>query len=211
MKKKAEREKYIILEEFKALLLAARDNDRDYMMLYLTGNLGLRVGELIRLRRQDFHYKEKYISIPTLKQETKVGSSKGTIKQGELPKKYIDIPLDEGMTEKIKEYIINHRIMGWLFLDNEKVRGAARAKRSHVPDWKAKRIFKKYARKAKLNPHYSIHSLRHFKGIETYKQFKDIRAVMVMLRHRSPRSSYVYTTMDLEGKRTLIKDMKVIE
>lgn len=211
MKKKLEREKYIILEEFKTLLQASKVSDRDYMMLYIAGNLGLRVGELIRLRKQDFHYKEKYISIPTLKQETKVGAPKGTIKQGELPKKYIDIPLDEGMVEKIKEYIINCEIIGWLFPDNEKIKRATKARRSHVPDWKAKRIFKKYARKAQLNPHYSIHSLRHFKGIETYKQLKDIRAVIIILRHRNPRSSYGYTTMDLEGKRTLMKDIKVIE
>lgn len=200
--KKTEREKYINKEEFIALLKAAKKDSRSYMLFFLAGNLGMRIGEAVRLRKLDISFKEKYISVPTLKREGKKGVNLGSIQVGNLPKTYVDVPVGDNILEKIQEFIKLNNIKKWLFAEKS---GA------HIPEWKAKRLFKRYARKAKLNAAYSVHSLRHYKGIEVYKKFKDIRAVQLVLRHRNINSSVVYTTMDMEAKRNITEQLEVVE
>ena len=60
---KAPRDRYLDGEEFRALLRAARDQrnarlaDRDHFLLWLTGRMGVRVGELVRLSAGAFQFR----------------------------------------------------------------------------------------------------------------------------------------------------------
>jgi integrase len=199
--KKTERDKYLTEVEFKTLLETARSNETAYMLFFLQGNLGLRIGEVIRLRYVDINFRERYINIPTLKQNIKPGVVNGTIKTGQLPKTYISTPVNDSVLKKVHAYVKTNKLRGWLFPDGK----------AHIPDWKAKRMFKLSAHAAKLNPLYSTHALRHFKGIETYKKFKDIRAVMAILRHKRIDTSVRYTIMDVDAKRSLTDAMDTVE
>lgn len=199
--KKTDKQKYLNEEEFVKFLKAIKD-DTDYILFFIMGNLGLRVGEGIRLRIEDIDWKGKYIKIPTLKQGIKKDSKKGSLPYGKLPETYIDIPLDKIMIIIIGQYILNKKIKsGWLFPYRE----------AHIPKWLVQRKFKGYVKKAGLDSIYSVHSLRHYKGVQIYSQLKDIRAVQVLLRHKNINSSTVYTTMDLDKKRDLIKGLEVIK
>jgi integrase len=202
IKKPSKREKYIEPGEFRKLLEHA-SNEKWYMLLYITGNLGLRVGEAVRLRREDFHFKDGFVNVPTLKQGGHKGEkAKGKIQRGQLPDVYDAITAPESFLNRVSIYFENYKIKTWIFIEKDKL---------HIPEWKAQRIFKAVAKNAGLNPRYSIHALRHCRGIAVYKAYKDIRAVQALLRHRNINSSVVYTEMDLDAKRELTDNMEVVE
>lgn len=200
--KKTDKQKYLTEKEYQAFLNSIKD-EYLYTFFFLMGNLGLRVGEAIRLRRCDINLDEEYIKIPTLKQDGKKGINKGSIKQGELPATYIDIPIDDEISKILSNHIKRFNIKGqqWLFSN----------KNNHLPKWKAQRYFKKYAKKAGLDKVLSIHSLRHYRGVSAYKGLKDIRAVQLLLRHKNINSTQTYTTMDLDAKRELTNKLKIIK
>lgn len=199
---KSNRDKYLTKEEFQQLLLAAQNKPYWYMMFYLAGNLGLRGGELVRLRVEHIDQRNCSLKIPTLKQEGKKGIKRGSIRRGKMPSTFIDTPISQVMVDKILEYVTVNQRKGWLFPAEDGI---------HFPEWKWRRGFKFFAEKAKLNPKYSPHSLRHCKGILTYRKFKDIKAVQALLRHRSISSTEVYTHLDLDAKRELTTQLEDIE
>ncbi len=203
---KTARDKYLTTEEFAALLQAVKGNAYWYMLFYLQGNLGLRVGEVVRLRTEHLDTANCSIKIPTLKQEGHKGIHKGSISRNVIPKTLIDMPVSEVMMEKITSYLTDHRYKykgkGWLFPYKDG---------GHVPEYFVRRAFKSAIRHAKLSPIYSPHSLRHCKGIQAYRKLKDIRAVQALLRHRNISSTVTYTHLDLEAKRELTNELDVIE
>lgn len=169
-------------------------------MLYLLGNLGLRVGEGIRLRVTDVDFVNKCLHTPTLKQGKQKGVVKGSLPDGQLPETYIDLPLDDLTIKMLKHYIKTYAPKNWLFP----------WKGSHLPQRKARGLFKHYAATARLDPCYSVHSLRHFKGVVAYAALGDIRAVQLLLRHKSIASTQCYTEMSLDAKRKLSEKVKPI-
>jgi len=201
-KKKSLTRKHITEEEFSKLLDVTK-NDRDYMLLFICGNFGLRVGELVRLRVSDIVMEDNnyYLRIPTLKRNIRKGIVKGSIKRGQLPETYEDIPFPSmEILNFIKKYIDKYKLENWFFPWKD----------SHLPEYTACRIFKRYAKKIKLNPEYSIHCLRHFKGYQIYKSKTDLKAVQTILRHKSIRTTEVYAEADLETKKKILEDVPVI-
>ena len=202
-KKKTSRQKYLTEDEYKRLLGVIR-NERDYVLFFLCGNLGLRVGELVRLRVSDIMKDEKgyYLKIPTLKRGVVKGKVKGTIQRGELPKTYEDIPLSSDLApirEILNKYILKYKIKSWIF----PYRGL------HLPEYTVARYFKSYVRKAGLDPRYSIHALRHFKGFCTYKQTVDLKSVQILLRHRDIKTSSIYADANLDSKRKIVEGLEL--
>lgn len=196
---KTGKQKYLSSEEFRKLLQVIPE-DRDYLLFFLLGNLGLRVGEGIRLRVEDIDLTNRCLHTPTLKQGTKKGIIRGKIKHGKLPDVYIDLPLDDITLKMLTEYIKSYKITSWLFPLGK----------SHLPDWVVMKAFKRYAKQAGLDDCYSVHSLRHFKGVTAYRELKDIRAVQLLLRHKSISSTQIYTEMDLDSKRKLTERLKIV-
>lgn len=197
---KTSKQKYLNQEEYAALLKVIREQ-QDYMLFFLLGNLGLRVGEAVRLRKQDIDQRKCYVRIPTLKCGMHKGEKHGCLPRGRLPKVYHDMPVATLVMQMLLQYIKQFKIKTWLFPDQDKC---------HVPTWKAQRKFKRYARQAGLDKVYSVHALRHYKGVTAYQQLKDIRAVQLLLRHKNINSTVTYTTMDLEGKRQLIDVLPIV-
>ena len=203
---KTARDKYLSKEEFSSLLkatTASRVNaDYWWLIFFLMGNLGLRGGEAVRLRVEHIDTKNCAIRVPTLKQEGKKGEKKGSIKRGQMPVTLIDTPVSQIVMDKVTNYIKSNNRRGWIFPEKDGL---------HLSEDKMRKAFKFFAHKAKLNPIYSPHSLRHCKGIQTYRKLKDIRAVQAMLRHRNINSTVVYTHLDLDAKRELSDNLEVME
>lgn len=196
-KHKNQRDKYVTLEEYKAILNAARVNMDHYTMLMLAGNAGLRVGEVVRLKAEHVKEKEGYILIPTLKQERK-----GRIGRGDMPETLIETPVSADVLDILRRYLKYYkRKSGWVFPYKDGI---------HWPTWYAQRVFKHYAHLAGLSERYSIHSLRHFRGMYLYKEIGDIRGVQELLRHKSITSTMVYTTMDIDTKKRLITKVEAV-
>ncbi|MBM3238642.1 hypothetical protein FJZ31_20290 [Candidatus Poribacteria bacterium] len=55
------------------------------------------------------------------------------------------------------------------------------------------KLFKKYARQAKLDKQASIHSLRHSCGVHSLESGLDIREVQDLLGHRNIQNTMIYT------------------
>lgn len=193
------RQKNITREEYSLLLeMAKKENYRNYFLLLLLGNLGLRVGEGVRLRKEDIDFKNGIIKIPTLKRVTK--EKRGTIKKNVLPADYEILPFAEELIKECKHYLKKYKIICWLF--------KGRKKGDHLDESTAKTIFLKYVTALKIKA--SIHSLRHFKGYTLYEDTGDIKKVQIWLRHRSVMSTMIYTQPTLELKRKIAEQTKVI-
>lgn len=166
------------------------------------GNLGLRIGEVVRLQVKHIDRQNKAIKVPTLKQEGKKGINHGRIKRGDIPKTLIEIPISDIMLKNIMDYVKDHKRTSWIFPYSDGL---------PIPEWLVRRTFKKAVKKANLNPIYSPHSLRHCRGVKAYKQVKDIRAVQALLRHKNINSTVVYTHLDLDTKREITDKLEDVE
>jgi integrase len=188
--------KIITSDQFNAILgLAKRHSPRDYLLLFLCGNLGLRVSELIRLRVTDLGSGQ--IRIPKLKI---MGRSKdGRIKKNEIPEDGEWIALPNEIRVEIEKYLTHYRIgAGFIFPGRD----------GHLTRMSAQDIFYRYAKKIGINA--SIHSLRHFRGSTIYSQYKDIYAVALALRHKSLESSKVYATTTMETRSEMLRNAGII-
>lgn len=206
MIKKTDKQKYLTKEQFSRFLEDIK-NPYFYTLFYVIGNYGLRVGEAIRLRIQDIDFNNKYIKIPTLKQD----KNKGSLEYGKLPETYIDMPLDKKTAFLLSNFvkIVKMPKGDWLFPYKANYY-KGKNKLAHIPKWLVQRKFKHYAKQAGLDSAYSVHSLRHYKGISIYKNLKDIRAVQLLLRHKNINSTVIYTTMSLEDKREMFDKIMII-
>jgi integrase len=183
------RSKSITKEQYQNILDLAKKNLRDWFFLYLIGNWGLRVGEAIRLRVEDFSFRDKTVKIPRIKIR-----GKGILERGKLSGSWDEMPFEERPIEHLEGYLNTYNIKeGWLFPGLNSL---------HLSESRAQKIFYFYSRKIGIKA--SIHSLRHYKGYSLYKSTIDILAVKTVLRHRSIRSSEIYTEPTLEMKRRIM-------
>lgn len=196
--KRTDRDRYLDPGEFRSLLEAASEDPRAYTLLALAGNLGLRVGEAVRLRLEDVQ--ETRIAIPTLKKdgltkrEKRAGhTSRGRIRRNQLPRRYESLPLPEEISDLLQEWIRTSRPETWVF--------PGRA--GHLSERTAERLFERYRGAAGLNGAYSFHALRHTRGMAVQRRERDILAVKTALRHSNLRSSAFYVSMDEEEKRKM--------
>ncbi len=191
---KLKREKYLLEDEYKRLLYAARTrphkNAKRDLALLATGGLGgLRAIEIVGFRHGDTdRLDEKVLRVRTAKRR-KV--------------QYDDVAAPPNLVAVLKAYI-------------RSLPAAQRQPWERVfplTTRQAGRIFKIHARIAGLNPRYSIHSLRHFRGIMAYQKEKDINFAKESLRHASLASTqtYVHTVDMLQKGAALDVDMDLSE
>lgn len=190
-----QKKKFLDKEEFKKLLeLAKKTDDRDYILFLIAGNLGLRVGEVVRLRKQDLDFNEKTINVPTLKQK-----SKGPLKRGKLPEIYVKLPGENIMNNKIFQSYINSVYLKqseFLFPGKDK-------KHSYLSESGAQKTFKMYLKK--LGIRASFHSLRHFRGDSIYKETLDLLSVSKILRHKSLKYARTYVHPGMKEMRRYLE------
>lgn len=182
-----ERIRYIVADEFEALLKACRKDPRAYAAFYTKGNLGLRVGELVSLTPQQLHPDRRDFTILTLKQKKRN-------KKGELKPPAIDtVPADPDVLQNILTYAKSidcgpaERI--WPYTTRT------------VMNW-----WTKYAKKAGLyiagtpagddgfgaKRGRGIHCLRHFKAFHAKQAGAELKTTAQLLRHRSIASTMIY-------------------
>ena len=189
---KLERDKYLVEDEFKRLIYAARtrphvNSERDYAMLATTGLCGLRDVELIGVRHADLARLNEKPSVVRVR----------TAKRRKV--QYDDVAVPPTAVNAIVVYL--------------KTLGPADRRPFDrvfpVSTRQAGRIFKQYAKIAGLNPKYSIHALRHYRGVSLYMAHHDIVLVKEALRHASLASTqiYVHTVDQIEKASAVDVDM----
>jgi len=166
---KLTRDKYLDHDEFKALLRTAttrkhKNAVRDLALLAVGGLSGCRVGELVALTRDRvlLDNTPPLITIYRLKRRKPVLD---------------DIALPATAARYLAVYL--------------------ETADPHVRVWpisttQAARVFKHYAKLAGLNQKYSIHALRHYRGLSLYEATHNLELVREALGHANINTTQIY-------------------
>jgi len=176
--------RYLNIEESKKLLssVSGKYAERDYAILTLFLNCGLRLSELVN------------INLNKIKNDTITVIGKGN--------KERTIYLNNACKQAIEEYlkvrpVDNVKDKQALFLSERKQR---------ISNKTVQHIVKKYIKIAGLDPErYSTHKLRHTAATLMYKYGSvDIRALQEILGHESVSTTEIYTHVDNEQLRNAV-------
>lgn len=178
---------YLTLDQSKLLLNSVEDGafkERDYCMLILFLNCGLRLSELCS------------IDISKIKEDTLTIIGKGN--------KERTVYLNDVCIEAIKNYIMIRSGKSDKIIDKDALfisRNYTRINKRSV-----ERIVKKYIEKAGLtNDKYTPHKLRHTAATLMYKYGNvDIRSLQKILGHENISTTQIYTHVDDEKLRQAV-------
>jgi len=148
-------------------LLNAEANPKHRLLLMLTYSSGLRVSEVVALKKEHVDFKHRTL---------KIFGAKGN-------KDRVTI-LSDRAAAFLQEYCRRYKITTWLFPGNN-------GKHLHIRS--AQNIFEKAAHKAQIHKDASIHSLRHTFATHLLEGGTDIKYIQALLGHSSVRTTERYT------------------
>lgn len=176
---------YLTLDQSKSLLnnIDGRNRERDYAIIVLFLNCGMRLSELIS------------IDITRIKGDTLTVIGKGN--------KERTIYLNTAAINSINQYISVRPKEG--LLDKDALFLSERKRR--IDKSTVEKLVKKYVRNAGLyGEKYTPHKLRHTAATLMYKYGNvDIRALQQILGHESVATTQIYTHLDDERLREAVK------
>lgn len=168
-------------------LIAARDS----FMTLLGLHSGLRVGELAVLRNRDFMLYDNYAFIH--------------VRHGKGKKERL-VRVGEELVRAYREFCEYKKGFGLKVDDDSIVLCKVNSEKLSVRALQL--AFKKIAHLAKLDPHYSIHCLRHTYGTNLYQASgNNIRLVQKQLGHSSISVTEVYADVVEEDATKAIKGL----
>lgn len=156
---------------------------RDRAILELLYGCGLRVSELLDLRKEDLFLKEDFIRV-----------------KGKGSKERI-IPLGEKAKNAIIEYMtasrpaFNKKISSFLFLTK------SGNKLSRMGLWKR---FQKYIVKSGIRKEFTPHTLRHSFATHLLERGASLRTVQILLGHSDISTTQIYTHVDRNYLREIL-------
>ena len=156
---------------------------RNLAIIALAYEAGLRIGEVVRLNKEDFRPEKKEIVIHRLK--TKGGE----------PEDHV-VPLSDYVVDVLQEYL---RVRGE---DGCEALFACGEPPHRCSKEMIRQIFKKFARIIGKE-HITFHTLRRSRGTHLYLEGKDPMTIAKLLHHKNPASTAVYvlpTSEDLRRK-----------
>jgi integrase/recombinase XerD len=163
-------------EEVEALLLAPVVSDplgsRDRAMLEVLYATGLRVSELVNLRREQLNLNQGVIRILSDGGRERV------------------IPLGDGAIRAIKEF--NDGARDEILLEHETDYLFPTRRGNHMTRQAFWHIVKRYARKSGLAKVLSPHTLRHAFAVHLLNHGTDLRVVQILLGHRDLSTTQIY-------------------
>lgn len=154
---------------------------RDKAILELLFSSGLRVSELVGLKKEDVNLTKEEFHILG-----KGGKSRVVF-------------LSETARHWIKKYLSIRKDMNpYLFIPHDKRKGKEIAKSSeaideHLTPRTVQRVVKKYAKLAGITKPVTPHTLRHSYATDLLQNGADIRSVQLMLGHSSIVTTQIYT------------------
>lgn len=187
-------------DQYKAILTGAEKRPRDWMILFLCGNLGLRISEILHLKPTYF-IEGTGVEVVRRKKKT-------------LKKSVLDV---SDQVFPIVEDYVRHAGIGsddWIFPGQSgpcfrvrKEGGQAIGKErlcdgGHMSIRWAQLIWDGALRRIGLKVKgRGIHTLRHYDGTRYYERTKDLRATQLHLDHSSPAITQKYAdVVDMREK-----------
>lgn len=188
--------KYLTLEESKKLLNAtiSKDNEdenslRDYAIITLFLNCGIRLSELVGINLKDITFSECKLNV--------IG--KGN--------KERTIYLNKACMNALKDYIDNARPKEGIHYESKDALFLSQ-RRERISNRTVQYIVKKELQKAGLDTtKYSVHKLRHTAATLMYQYGNtDIRALQELLGHKSISTTEIYTHVDNSQVRKAVEN-----
>jgi site-specific recombinase XerD len=158
-------------------LLDMEKNPKHRLLLMLTYSSGLRVSEVVALRKEH---------IDTARKTLLIRSGKGRRDRYTL--------LSDRAAKFVKEYCAAYNIEGWLF--------PGIPSRTHLSIRSAQSIFDKALHTAGIPKAISIHSLRHTFATHLLENGTDIKYIQELLGHASLKTTQRYTHI---ARRSLLR------
>ncbi|CAG7639339.1 Tyrosine recombinase XerC [Paenibacillus solanacearum] len=159
-------------------LLESVHNLKHKAILYLTYSSGLRVGEVVRLRKQDLDHERKTL----------------WVRQGKGRKDRLTL-LSEAAYEVVRAYCDHEKPEEWLF--------PGQMDRRHLTERSAQKVFEHALASAGLTKKVSIHALRHSFATHLLEGGIDIRYIQELLGHQSSRTTERYTHVAVKDVRRI--------
>ena len=156
---------------------AVKGNLKHELLLKLCYGMGLRVSEIVKLKKTDIDLNRMQVLIE---------QDKG--------KKDRYVPLPESVLDSIRVYYAKYKPDNYIF---EGQNGGHYSVRS------AQVVFKNTLSKANINKKIGIHGLRHSYATHLIEQGTDIRFVQDLLGHNSIRRTMVYTNLTDSTRRKI--------
>ena len=149
-------------------ILSILNNPKHRLLLILTYSSGLRVSEVVALKREHIDLSRGIIYV----------------KQGKGRKDRCTI-ISQKAACLIAEYFSSHNIQTWLF--------PGQPVSHHLSVRSAQKIFDNAIRQSNIHKEVSIHSLRHTFATHLLENGTDIRYIQALLGHSSIRTTERYT------------------
>ena len=187
---KVERLKFLEHPDYiKLLKVAKASSSRNYILLLLMGELGLRVSEATNLRIADITDDGNYMTFRI-----------GTLKQRGGKRPVQEVILGKLPSATVREYLKKHdyKPTDWIF----------RTYVGHLTRSVVFRFFKEYVKMAGLSGEYSPHSLRHYQGHRVFEATGSVDEVAKRLRHSKAATAYIYSHLSLKKQKEIADGRK---
>ncbi len=175
----------VFSEEEVISLFAVVRNLKHKTILMLIYSAGLRIGESIRVRKQDISLDRKTVFI-----------------KGGKGKKDRFTVLSDKMIGLIQQYLKAYTPAYWLFEGQD---GGQYSTRS------IQNIFRRAVDKSGLNPYSTVHTLRHSFATHLLERGMDLRYIQSLLGHSSSETTEIYTHITINAKQKLCSPLDFLD
>jgi integrase len=160
---------------------AKKQSERDFMLLMLGLNTGLRIGDILQLKVKDIKYK-KHINII----EQKTNKTKHFLINDELKK-------------HLKPYIVDKKDNEYLFMSRQ-------GENKPITRQRAYQIIREIGDTFGLED-IGCHSLRKTFGYWHYKEFKDVVLLQKIFNHSTPEYTLTYIGVEQQQIDNTVKKL----
>ncbi|WP_278044626.1 tyrosine-type recombinase/integrase [Paenibacillus solani] len=165
----------VLSEDEVLALFKSTQNLKHRLLLTLVYSSGLRVSEVVRLRKQDIDVSRIMIHIR---------QAKGRKDRYSL--------LSATVIGMMQTYLKTHAVLDYLFPGADKSAG-------HLTERSAQYMFERAKRKAGIVKKASIHTLRHSFATHLLENGTDLRHIQELLGHSSLKTTEIYTHVGLKN------------
>jgi integrase len=216
---KSRYEKGMAVSHYQKMLKAIRRNpgnilnmERDYIIFVIMGNMGLRIGEAVILKKDNFENLD--MDLPR--------ANVVNLKKREVDKMQKEICVHPKIKILIQKYIRKFVPKGEKYLFPGRAKKGSVSKKikdkGHISIRQVQRLFYHYCRICKFKEKYSSHGMRHMYASYIYSKTKDQAFVRDQLGHASIQgfggrvstSTNNYINISPERARELIEEVGAI-
>ncbi len=175
----------VFSEEEVVKLLKSVENLKHRTILMLIYSAGLRIGESIKLRKEDINLDRKQVFII---------AAKG--------KKDRYSVLSEKVVQLLKVYLEEYKPDYWLFEGQDGGQYSASS---------IQKIFRRAVAKAGINPYSTVHTLRHSFATHLLERGMDLRYIQTLLGHNSSETTEIYTHITSKAREKLCSPLDFLD